>query len=336
MTTRPPEFALQVEGLRKTYRIFRRGSTFMEALKTLWHRPTTPVQAVDDVSFTLKTGEMVGFLGPNGAGKSTTLKILAGILHPTAGKVIALDGFVPWRDRVHYVRHIGAVFGQKSQLVWDIPPLDAFHMNRAIYGIAKADFHTRLDELVALLDISKTMTQPTRSLSLGERMRCEFALSLLHAPSLLFLDEPTIGLDIEAKHKIRAFIKAINAKGVTVILTTHDLQDVEHLARRVILIDQGKLAYDGALDPLRNLFGNHKRITLRSETFPEHFSMAGIALLSRTGAAVELQLDLSVTPLHDFLEHLSRICRLEDLTVSDPPLEDAVRGLYRAGGKSGH
>jgi ABC-2 type transport system ATP-binding protein len=324
--------ALEVRGLTKTYRVFRRGSTLGAALASLWRRKTETLVAVDRVDFSLAAGEMVGFLGPNGAGKSTTLKILSGILHPTAGEVLALGRFVPWRDRMQYVRHVGAVFGQKSQLVWDVPPLDAFQMNRAIYDIPSGLFRERLDRLAGMLGIESIMTQPTRSLSLGERMRCEFALALLHGPSLLFLDEPTIGLDIEAKHKIRAFIQEINGKGVTVILTTHDLQDVEHLARRIILIDKGRIGFDGPIEELRSRFGNHKRIRLQSPDFPADFAMPGVRVIPGKAAdVVELELDLDLCALHDFLERIARSCRLDDLTLTAPPLEDAVRSLYGLG-----
>jgi ABC-2 type transport system ATP-binding protein len=294
-----PGTALKVRGLTKSYQVFRRGSTMGAALASLWRRKLETLVAVDQVDFSLETGEMVGFLGPNGAGKSTTLKILSGILHPTAGEVLALGRFVPWRDRIHYVRHVGAVFGQKSQLVWDVPPMDAYQMNRAIYGIPAGVFRERLDRLAEMLGIQTIMTQPTRSLSLGERMRCEFALALLHGPSLLFLDEPTIGLDIEAKHKIRSFIQEINGKGV---------------------------------EELRSRFGNHKRIRLQSPDFPADFSMPGVRILpGKSADTVELELDLDQCALHDFLEKIARSCRLDDLTMTDPPLEDAVRGLYSMG-----
>lgn len=327
-----PVTALEVRGLTKSYQVFRRGSTLGAALASLWRRKTETLMAVDHVDFRLQSGEMVGFLGPNGAGKSTTLKILSGILHPTAGEVLALGRFVPWRDRMEYVRHVGAVFGQKSQLVWDVPPQDAFQMNRAIYGIPSDLFRERLDRLSKMLGIQAIMTQPTRSLSLGERMRCEFALALLHGPSLLFLDEPTIGLDIEAKHRIRSFIQEINGNGVTVILTTHDLQDVEHLARRIILIDKGRIGFDGPIDELRSRFGNHKRIRLQSPDFPADFAMPGMRRLpGQAEGIVDLELDLDRCSLHDFLEKISRTCRLDDLTLTDPPLEDAVRGMYGMG-----
>jgi ABC-2 type transport system ATP-binding protein len=321
--------ALVVEGLTKTYPVFRRGSSMRAALASLIRRKTSTLTAVAEVGFSLQAGEMVGFLGPNGAGKSTTLKILSGILQPTAGEVLALGRYVPWRHRTEYVRHIGAVFGQKSQLVWDVPPLDAFHMHRAIYAIPPDRFRERLAGLVEMLGIATVMTQPTRSLSLGERMRCEFALALLHGPSMLFLDEPTIGLDIEAKHAIRGFIRKINKEGVTVILTTHDLQDVEHLARRIILIDKGRIGFDGPIEELRSRFGDHKRIRVESPDFPADFAGEGVRIIDRAaGQWAELELDLDRCALHDFLERLARSCRLEDLTLTDPPLEDAVRRMY--------
>jgi ABC-2 type transport system ATP-binding protein len=320
--------ALEVRRLSKTYQVFRRGSGLGEALASLFRRELTRVEAVRDVSLKLQEGELVAFLGPNGAGKSTTLKMLSGILHPTSGEVLALGRFTPWTDRSEYVRHVGAVFGQKSQLVWDVPPQDAFRMNRAIYDIPRPLYRERLARLVELLGIERIMTQPTRSLSLGERMRCEFALSLLHAPSLLFLDEPTIGLDIDAKDKIRAFIREINQAGTTVILTTHDLQDVEQLARRVIVIDKGSIGMDGSLDELRLRFGDRKRVRMRSQNFPTAVDIPGVELVARQRDHCELELDLVLCSMHDFLEQLSRMCRVDDLTVHDPPLEDAVRRLY--------
>jgi ABC-2 type transport system ATP-binding protein len=322
--------ALEVRALSKSYRVFRRGSGFKQTLASLFRREFTELHAVREVSFDLAPGELVAFLGPNGAGKSTTLKMLSGILHPTSGEVRALGRFVPWRDRIEYVRHLGAVFGQKSQLVWDVPPADAFRMHRAVYDIPTSAFRERLGRLVELLDLAQIMTQPTRTLSLGERMRCEFALSLLHAPPLLFLDEPTIGLDIDAKDKIRAFIREINEAGTTVILTTHDLSDVERLARRTIVVDKGRIVIDSSVEELRRRFGDRKRVRVRSENLSDFPEIPGVELVSRQGATLELELDLGLASMHGFLEHLSRLCRVDDLTVHDPPLEDAVRRLYAA------
>lgn len=321
--------ALEVRGLNKTYKVFRRGSGLRETLASLVHRRFESVEAVGGIDFDLEQGDLVGFLGPNGAGKSTTIKMLSGILHPTSGSALALGKFVPWKDRTEYVRNIGAVFGQKSQLVWDVPPQDAFRMARAIHGVPQDVFRARLDRLVDLLDISRVMTQPTRSLSLGERMRCEFALSLLHGPTLLFLDEPTIGLDIDAKDRIRSFVKEINAQGTTVILTTHDLFDIEHLARRVIVIDKGRLGFDGTLTELRSRWGERKRIRLRSADLPDSFEMPGLRTVSHDAPGrAEFELDLGAGSLHDVLERLAASCHIDDLSIEDPPLEDAVRRLY--------
>lgn len=321
--------ALEVRGLTKTYKVFRRGSGLRETLSTLVRRRFEAVDAVGGIDFDLGQGELVGFLGPNGAGKSTTIEILSGILHPTAGSVLALGRFVPWKDRTEYVRDIGAVFGQKSQLVWDVPPQDAFRMARAIHGVPPDIFRRRLERLVELLDIARVMTQPTRSLSLGERMRCEFALSLLHGPRMLFLDEPTIGLDIDAKDRIRAFVKEINGEGTTVILTTHDLFDIEHLARRVIVIDHGRIGFDGTLPELRNRWGERKRIRLRSADLPERFELPGLRTVARDHAGrSEFELDLGTGSLHEVLERLAASCHIDDLSIEDPPLEDAVRRLY--------
>ncbi len=242
---------ITMEHVCKSYKIAKRNAGFKEACKALFRRETEEIQALSDVSFQIDDGEMVGYIGPNGAGKSSTIKILSGILVPDAGNCI-IDGRSPWKDRVEHVRQIGVVFGQRSQLWWDIPVIDSFELLKEIYSIATPDYKRTLEELTELLQLQELLRTPTRQLSLGQRMRCEIAASLLHNPKLLFLDEPTIGLDAVSKLAVREFIKKQNAEHrTTVILTTHDMQDIEAIANRVILIGKGRILLDGTLEDMR-------------------------------------------------------------------------------------
>ena len=242
---------ITMEHVCKSYKIAKRNAGFKEACKALFRRETEEIRALSDVSFQIGDGEMVGYIGPNGAGKSSTIKILSGILVPDSGNCI-IDGRSPWKDRVEHVRQIGVVFGQRSQLWWDIPVIDSFELLKEIYSIATPDYKRTLEELTELLQLQEILRTPTRQLSLGQRMRCEIAASLLHNPKLLFLDEPTIGLDAVSKLAVREFIKKQNAEhGTTVILTTHDMQDIEAIANRVILIGKGRILLDGTLEDMR-------------------------------------------------------------------------------------
>lgn len=244
-----------VRNITKTYRVARRKAGLMEACRAFVRRDYERVHALDDVSFTIGDGEMVGYMGPNGAGKSSTIKILSGILTPDSGTCV-IDGRIPWKDRIEHVRHIGVVFGQRSQLWWDIPVIDSYELLRDIYSIPREMYRRNLEELTELLQLSELMRTPTRQLSLGQRMRCEIAASLLHAPRLLFLDEPTIGLDAVSKLAVREFVKRLNREhGTTVILTTHDMQDLSALANRVILIGRGRIVMDGTLEDIRKAGG---------------------------------------------------------------------------------
>lgn len=244
-----------MEHVNKTYRIAKRNAGFGAACRSFFSREYEQIHALDDVSFTIGDGEMVGYMGPNGAGKSSTIKILSGILTPDSGTCL-IDGRVPWKNRIEHVAHIGVVFGQRSQLWWDIPVIDSFELLRDIYNVPKAQFQRNLEELTELLQLSELLKTPTRQLSLGQRMRCEIAASLLHAPKLLFLDEPTIGLDAVSKLAVRDFVKRLNREhGTTVILTTHDMQDISALAQRVILIGRGKILMDGTLEDIRKAGG---------------------------------------------------------------------------------
>lgn len=325
---------IEVRGLEKTYTTYERGNTFREVLSSLFVRKTKEVEALKGISFDVEEGELIGFLGPNGAGKSTTLKILTGILYPTAGTAQVL-GFTPWQSRKKYVANIGAVFGQKSQLIWDIPPIDAFHMNKAIYGLAGDDFNRTLNAMVELLGVEQIMRQPTRSLSLGERMKCEFIMAMLHRPKIVFLDEPTIGLDVIAKDKIREFILEMNRSGVTFVLTTHDLDDVEHLARRVIVINHGEMVFDDSLDALRNHLGAAKVISLSTRRPLPDMSRPGVTVTNPISEyEVELELDVSTLELNQFVAWVNTSSVIQDLSVQELPIESIVKGLYTQGEKT--
>lgn len=242
---------ITMENVCKSYRIAKRNAGFQEACKALFHREYEEIHALNNVSFTIHDGEMVGYIGPNGAGKSSTIKILSGILTPDSGTCL-IDGRVPWKNRIQHVREIGVVFGQRSQLWWDVPVIDSFELLKDIYSIPNQTYHSNLQELTELLNLRELLRSPARQLSLGQRMRCEIAASLLHSPKILFLDEPTIGLDAVSKLAVRDFIRRQNeTHGTTVILTTHDMQDIEALTKRIILIGKGTILMDGTLNDIQ-------------------------------------------------------------------------------------
>lgn len=238
---------ITMEHVWKSYKVAKRNTGFSQACRSFFHRRYDEIHALSDVSFTIRDGEMVGYIGPNGAGKSSTIKILSGVLTPDSGTVL-VDGRVPYRDRIRHVRNIGVVFGQRSQLWWDVPVIDSYELLKDIYSIPNPTYRQNLNELTELLNLKELLRTPARQLSLGQRMRCEIAASLLHSPKILFLDEPTIGLDAVSKLAVRKFIRQQNElHGTTVILTTHDMQDIEALTRRIILIGKGKILMDGTL-----------------------------------------------------------------------------------------
>lgn len=242
---------ITMEHVCKSYKVAKRGAGMKEACKAFFSRKAESVPALADVSFTVPDGEIVGYIGPNGAGKSSTIKILSGILTPESG-ACTVDGRVPWKDRMEHVRNIGVVFGQRSQLWWDVPVIDSFALLKDIYAIPMPLYKQNLEELIQLLDLEELLKTPARQLSLGQRMRCEIAASLLHQPGILFLDEPTIGLDAVSKLAVREFVKRINKeRGTTVILTTHDMQDIQALAGRIILIRKGHVLLDGTVEDMR-------------------------------------------------------------------------------------
>lgn len=319
---------ISVRHLVKHYRVHSRPPGLGAALRSVFVRNFRTVRAVDDISFEIAAGERVGFLGPNGAGKTTTLKMLAGLLHPTAGEALVFGHRPAARER-EFLRSIMLVTGQKQQLLWDLPPSETFELNRAIYDVPRAEFRRTLDELVALLDLSSLIGKPTRQLSLGERMKCELAAALLHRPKVLFLDEPTIGLDVTMQAAVRSFIKDYNERhGATVILTSHYMDDVAALCPRVVVIDQGHLTYDGALDELVRRIQPEKRVTFRlsAPVARRDVEALGGRVLSFGDAQAQLQADAA--SLRRIVAQALASLPVADLTVEDPPLEEVLAGLF--------
>lgn len=256
------ENIIHVKNISKKFKISKREAGMKNAIKSFFKREYRIINSLEDINFDIKKGEIVGYIGPNGAGKSTTIKIMCGILVPTSGECI-IDGYIPWKDRKKYVKNIGVVFGQRSQLWWDVPPIDSFELLKDIYNIPQSEYEEKLKELTESLDLEEIKNIPTRQLSLGQRMRCEIAAALLHNPKILFLDEPTIGLDAVSKLSLRKCIKKINATtNLTIILTTHDMQDIEALTNRIILIGKGKILYDGTLEEIKNKYKDQLQINV--------------------------------------------------------------------------
>jgi ABC-2 type transport system ATP-binding protein len=320
---------ISLQGISKTFKVARRSAGLRQAMKALLVREYTHVEALEDISFSIGRGEIVGYIGPNGAGKSTTIKVMSGILVPDRGSC-SIMGYTPWKDRVAYVKNIGVVFGQRSQLWWDVPVIDSFELLRDIYNIPAAEYTANLDLLVETLDLSGLIQTPVRQLSLGQRMRCEIAASLLHGPQILFLDEPTIGLDAVSKIAVRRFIKTINQeKGVTVILTTHDMNDIEALADRILMIGNGRLLYDGKLHELRSRFGTHRTITADYREQPNPPDIPGATLLSWSPGRAVLSIDTEQLTVSDAIARLSAQVDLLDLAIEGKPIEEVIVQLYR-------
>ncbi|WP_040948938.1 ABC transporter ATP-binding protein [Gorillibacterium massiliense] len=321
---------IDVNNLTKTYKTYKRGGGLSQTVKSFFSREEVIVNAVNNISFSIEPGEICGILGPNGAGKSTTIKMLCGALYPSSGDIRILD-FTPARDRKRYVSRIGAVFGQKSQLIWDIPPIDSFKMNKAIYGITDQDFKFRLEELAHHLDIESVMEKPTRVLSLGERMKCEFVMAMLHRPDILFLDEPTIGLDVIAKVKIREFVRQMNKQNMTCILTTHDLEDVEELAQRVIVINHGEKVFDDSLNRLKLFLGEKKRIRFSfiEPIAKSSFENAYTRVIERlSDFEIMLEVDTAQISISDFIEDISRNHKFSDISVKELPMQQIIMNIY--------
>lgn len=320
--------AIVVDHLVKDFEVTEKEPGVSGALKSLFFPKIRRVHAIRGVSFAIQPGELVGFIGPNGAGKTTTLKILSGLLYPTSGFVEVLD-YNPWDRRPEYLKQISLVMGQKNQLWWDLPAIETFELNRAIYEIPKRTYEENLKELTELVGVGHLINTPVRKLSLGQRMKMELVAALLHKPSVLFLDEPTIGLDLVAQQKMRDFIYEYNKKyNATIILTSHNMNDLINLARRVIVIDEGKIVFDGALEELVNRFAKEKIIkaTLSSEDNLKELEKLGeIKKISFPEVVISVPRNTTAIAAAELLQNFA----VEDLTIEEVPVEDIIRKVFR-------
>lgn len=319
---------IRVERLTKTFKVGKRQAGLWSALKGVARREYVTVRALDGVSFTVDKGELVGYVGPNGAGKSTTVKILSGILVPDGG-VCQVMGRTPWLDRIGHVAHIGVVFGQRCQLWWDLPVADSFELLRDVYRVPAAQYIRTRDALVDRLDLAGLLETPVRQLSLGQRMRCDIAASLLHSPPLVFLDEPTIGLDAVAKLAVRDFVRELNREnGTTVILTTHDMDDIESLCQRVIVIGRGTILIDGSLADLRARVPAERRLLAEMNGADVVVPLRGVTSISREGGRACLHFDPAVIAPAELVSWLAEHYEVRDFLVEDLPIEQTVARLY--------
>ena len=323
---------IEVERLTKRFRIAAARRGMWQTLKGLFSNEGRDVVAVDDVSFDIPEGAFVGYLGPNGAGKSTTIKMLTGILHPTSGTV-QVCGLSPQHERTRVARRIGVVFGQRTQLWWDLPVRDSLELLAAMYGVSRSDYEQALRRFDETLEIGTFLDVPVRKLSLGQRMRADLAAALLHRPAVVFLDEPTIGLDVIAKNRIRAFLKEMNAaEGTTVLLTTHDMDDIEELCRRVLVINHGRVVFDGTLEALRTGLGAPSTMTVEYVTEPAGEMNGPWTLERREGRLVTVSFDRSRCTAGEILSRLGTFGEIRDVYMSEPDIESLIARIYRQTG----
>lgn len=319
---------IELRHIQKTFRVSRRSAGLSQAVKSLFRREYETINALQDVSFTIRDGEMVGYIGPNGAGKSSTIKIMSGVLTPDGGECV-INGRVPWKERTAHVREIGVVFGQRSQLWWDVPVIDSFELIRDIYRVDDHAYRKTLSRLTELLQIGEIVKTPARQLSLGQRMRCEIAASLLHNPKILFLDEPTIGLDAVSKLAVRDFIRAINREnGTTVILTTHDMQDIEALTERILLIGKGRILLDGSLSELKARNSSRKTLTVAYEGGALPFCEEITVKENKAGRAV-LSVDTRTLSVSEAISRISAAVGVKDISVTGESIDELVVSLYQ-------
>jgi ABC-2 type transport system ATP-binding protein len=318
-----------VENLVKTYRIAQRRAGLAGAFKGLIHRDYRTIHALESISFSIDKGELVGYIGPNGAGKSTTVKVLSGILVPDSGQV-QVQGRTPWTDRIAHVARIGVVFGQRTQLWWDLPVAESFDLLRNIYKVPPTLFKARHQELVDLLELAPLLDIPVRQLSLGQRMRCDLVAALLHGPELLFLDEPTIGLDAVSKLAVRDFIRRLNREhNTTVILTTHDMDDIEALCDRVMVIGQGRLLQDGSLAQMRQRFAGERRLLVDLVNAEDRIDDPDVEVMQHQGHRVHLRFDPRRVAAPALISRLTARYPVRDLFVENPPIEEIVAQFYQ-------
>jgi ABC-2 type transport system ATP-binding protein len=322
---------IETRALRKTFRSVRRGEGLAGALGALFTREYVERVAVDDVTMAIEEGELVGYIGPNGAGKSTTIKMLTGILVPTSGE-IQVAGLVPHRQRRENAKNIGVVFGQRTQLYWDLPLRESFELLRSIYRIPRERFRRNLARFTDILDLGPFMATPVRQLSLGERMRGDFAAALLHDPRIVYLDEPTIGLDVVAKEAIRTFIADMNRRaGTTVILTTHDLADVERLCSRIVLIDEGTIIYNGSVERLRDEYGTHRTLIVHLTEPQPGFAVDGVEAEHDDPLTIRLRFDRRTLTAEALIRRVTERYAITDVAIVEPEMEDIVRRIYLEG-----
>ena len=322
------EEVISIRHISKKFKIFKREAGLKNAIKSFFKREYKIINSLEDINFSIKKGEIVGYIGPNGAGKSTTIKIMCGILVPTSGECF-VNGFVPWKDRKKYVKNIGVVFGQRSGLWWDVPPIDSFELLKDIYEIPQEEYEKKLSELKEYLNLEDILNIPTRQLSLGQRMRCEIASALLHNPKILFLDEPTIGLDAVSKLSLRKCIKQINEKtNVTIILTTHDMQDIEALTERIILIGKGKILYDGSLDEIKNKYNKNRKMNIKFKYTEQKIDLPNAKILDQTEESASIILKHNDESIPDILNKLTSQVEVVDINIEEMSTDDIIAKLY--------
>lgn len=320
---------IKVKNLGKVYKTHKRGSGIFNAVNSLFRRKYEVKEALKDTNLEISKGEIVGLIGPNGAGKSTMIKVLSGVLYPTSGEVKVL-GYTPWKDRKDYVMNIGVVFGQKPQLTWDLPPMDSYYVNKDLYGLKDNFFKRRVNKMIKLLDVEEIVQTPVRDLSLGERMKCKLIAALLHNPKLVFLDEPTIGLDIIAKDTMREFILETNKRNnTTFIITTHDMQDIEKLCKRIIIINHGTIIYDGPLNKIKKEVMGNKVIEVKFSDWNKQFKCPGCRVLSKDDYELKIEVDTKKTTIKKVIDFIITNYDFADLLITDPPIEEIIQKLYQ-------